>query len=490
MENMENTELVENSSIERDAIQLEVSPKKKNNIIIGMVIGLIVLITGIVGTYLFFNNSKNIMTVTVNKLYKNIDEQLSNLPTGDLNYNIKEDTALIGISAEIKTDIQNFDMLSGTKVNLDLGLDYKNQKLLVNGVLNESSKEILDASLFINKDKVYADLGNLFGNILNIGEFDIWSELESQLNIDTNSIPQIDNDDIIYLVKSIKDSYIDTLNIGKFSKKNDTIEVDGKSVKVKSIVYSLDEDALADTMKSIADSLLDNSKFIDILSKITSLEKSEIRDLIKELKDVNYNEDVTITLYSTGLLNKVIGFELSVDDEIISYVDYNNRIELIADIDLDKYSVLIDKDKDKYDYIVKINKDTILKGTYEELSKTKFSLSVILPEEELSVEIILDIKNDKNKVSGTYDIKVTWVGEYVQLIGDYSFEINKDIDLPNVSSAKAIDSLTEEELEKILKNLDAAASGTVFEEFINGFMESLFPEDNYEYPGNEWDFEI
>ena len=445
--------------------------KKKTGLIVGGIIGLLVLIVGGIGAFVFLNNPKTLMTTTVNKLFKDMDKLLEDLPTTKLEYDLKKDTVAVNANIQVKTDMASFKNYSGAKLKLNAAVDYNNKELTFDASVGDDNKNIADVKAFFKNDNAYASLGKLFEGILDLGPIDL-EELFSYEEIEA-AIPDFGVEDIRYMLTTAKDAFNSTLDIGVFETENDTIDFDGKELKVKKVIYTLKEDEFNDTMKAIADYLIADAKFVETLDKMLgNNDKGATKDLIRELKDAEIKDRITITLYTTGIFNSVIGFEITEEDITLQAIEKNGKTEILLDDGDQKFEVFVEQNKDTYDFTLKVEGDKYLSGTYTEHSDKKASLELVLPDLDLKINVEIDnYKIESKKAAMSFDVKITYDGEYVQVIGDYNMEVGKKLEMPSFDGAKDVSSLTEEEMGTILDNFTKAAEGTIFEDLITMLLE-------------------
>ena len=107
-------------------------------------------------------------------------------------------------------------------------------------------------------------------------------------------------------------------------KESTEVDVVDKEIKVTKNSYELDDKALSDIIRSVADQLLDDDDFISNLSDTFDIDKSDIKDTLKEIKrdakDIEYDDEVVINVYTRGILNNFAGFSFEIEnDEYFTY---------------------------------------------------------------------------------------------------------------------------------------------------------------------------
>jgi len=105
-------------------------------------------------------------------------------------------------------------------------------------------------------------------------------------------------DDIKKSLNNLRDSIINAIDKKNIKYKYDKLNIDGEDIRVIKYEYDFDKEALNDFYNKIADDLLKNYDFIEIISKIFNIEPKEIENKIKEAKSSFTKADsFTITIY-------------------------------------------------------------------------------------------------------------------------------------------------------------------------------------------------
>jgi len=447
--------------------------KKSYKGIIIAVCGVLILFGAVFGAYSYFNNPKQVMTAAINSLYNKVDDSLKELEKiQKFEFDPNKDSVAMDFNASLNTNYEEIKMLNGLKFGVNATMDMKNKKAIVGANVSENSKEIADGTFYFTDDKIYASIGKIFDKILLV---------EKNFNFDDNfsfDFSEFEDfaknysiDDGRYILKTIKDAFIDSLDKDLFETEKDTIELDGKDIDVKSITYVINKDVI----KSLADKLLDDAKFIDKLSELSGLDKSEVKDGLKDLKN-NDIEKFNLTIYTAGFFNTVSGLEIKSGKDFVRVISQGKFTEAVVKISGEEVKVFIEEtDKDVFKIVAKNGKTDLFKATVKSLSAEKIDLSV--ETEDLSFSILLSLKTEKTKVSGDYEFKYDDGDIELAVKGSYSMIVNKAMNFPKFDDAIYYEDLSEEDLTEILDNLEAAIKNTSLEELLDAYV----PTDEYDY---------
>lgn len=336
-------------------------------------------------------------------------------------------------------------ILTSPKAIFSKIINNDNLKLTENSVENKAAKTNINFKLN-TKDELYKDTTDLLKNINLEFSYDINNEEELIYNLKATyknksilDAKAISKKDITYL--SLKDVYDKVLSIT--TKEENTDEISTEVYKeiyisiTNALIESLKDATYEKTItkynskyvtkatlkiddklvKNICDKLLKDDKFITNISNITKISSEEVTDEINEImsytNDINANINLYLSLLSTEVLSVEIGNQ------------FNN--------------ITIDLDNNQYKYKIISESDEVLSG-YIETKET-------------------------NKVK-TCTLGIYEPTTQVNITATISIEPISKLETFDITGSKDIDSLTEEESNKILE-------GVYKQEGINLLIEDL-----------------
>ena len=246
------------------------------------------------------------------------------------------------------------------------------------------------------------------------------------------------------------------------------LDLGDDSFKATKHSYILDEDAIQELVEVVCEYLLDDDDFVKVLSDVTGLEKSAIKDTLKEAKksasDIEFDEEIAINIYTKGLFNKAVGFGIEYEgDEYVTYLVDGKNAELVIDNHMDdeyskmKLVVTIEEDGKEQALTVKYNGEKLATGTIRELSEEVIDMSVTIEEEDVkgTFDIYLKATEKDDKISGEYKLKASVDDEYISLKGNYGIAAQSKLDKVDTKQAVDVDDYDDSELEdKILKKIE------------------------------------
>ena len=441
---------------------------------------------------------KSVFKGAINKVYKLSNTALDSYETYLEEYDLTENAAHITGDFAIETNLEDFDGYELDKISLgfDIGVDYKSEILKVGADL-KGKKEKISFDAAYQKDEMYI-ASSLFEEILKID-----SEMMSELGIevDFNELKEqiktyekeydSDPETYEYIVKSIKDALIKALDSEYMEKEKDTIDVLDKELRVTKNSYVFKDKSVKAMLKTVAEELLDDKDFAKKMADAMGVEKSDVKELLKQIKksasDIDFDEKLAFNIYTKGLFNSLAGIGLEVEGkEYISMYTDGKNVEITFDNhEKDEYSaqklvITIEKDGKGYKAKVKENKEKILEMNIKEATDETIDMTMTAYEEgekAASIGIYLNVVQKKNTFSGSYKFKVTEgeSKEYVGFSGKYTIAIEKELDEMKVKNAVSIEELDTEKvsanIEKVMEKDEAL--GAILKDTIEELEEEM-----------------
>lgn len=233
------------------------------------------------------NSIKIFIDTSLNKLENTITD--SGTTSGDLTININGDTT----SKEGKI----FKILNNLDLNINYGIDTKENITDVNIKTNYYSDELVDANIYIEDGNIYLYLNELYSKYI-----------KYNYKKDNSNSNKISNEDYKIIVSSIRTALNESLKEEYFTKS--WTKVNGKSVNKVELL--LDDKNIKIINENIINNLKNNNKFISSFSRIINKEETEVKKLLdNEVKKINNNKylDTKISLYTS--ITKFVMLEVS-----------------------------------------------------------------------------------------------------------------------------------------------------------------------------------
>lgn len=473
--------------------------KKRNVLGIALIAAIIIILAIGLGYKVISNNPTNILKNSINNAYKDFKDELKDYDKKKNGFNITKDTFKINGDIEFSGDY--FKDLKDNKISFVAGLDYPNKLIEGEATLEEDGKNLLNATVWNKDDKLYIKSNNLFDNTYVMDDFNFEEEFDlSELEDLMEEMNEVSTDDIDYLVKEFKDALIKSLDKDEMTKEKETIDINDISVKTTKISYNIDKTSTKELMTSLSDILVENDEFVSKLAKLTDVEKNDIKDSLKELKDKENYEDMPkgeFNVYLTGINNKAVKVELKLDSITLSYSEYKDNVyALISEKQSNtKIEVIGKTEKKVTDIEVKYNKEKIATLTVRQFDEEGIDLDY-----DINIEDVIEAKGSlkitsKEKSKTEYDgvIEFSINGNIDNEELDFGINMNytiktgekiADYDTNDAIPEDEITKEDEKKLEDALEELKNSGFGTLFKDL----SLDLSTDDNKD--NNSDDFDI
>ncbi len=456
------TPVEETPVVETPVPEAPVTKKPSLGLLIIPAIVVLVLLVGIIAR-VATSSPKAVFKTSINNSYKDVSKYLKKLDKFMEVFDAQEKAISFKGDLKFSTDREDYteSEIKDLNISFEAGLDLKHEEF-INGITLEGDKESFGETIYYTEGQSFVkasfledvyqftddDSGLLF-NLLGledqgIGElFEIYKEKEEDIDIDPETYD--------YLLKTVKNAVNKSLDSKSMKKEKGSFEVDGKNVKATKVSYIFTKSSTKDLVNKVVDRLLNDDKFIDKLADSTGLEKADIKDYLKEMKDsakeIDFDEDIIVNIYIKGLFNKVVGFSLEYDEkEYFTVFTDGKTTEAIYDNHAKddyrtKLVVTAVKNKKETEVTVKYNKDKIATATIRKFEEKVVDFDVIIysDEEKSTISVYLTGEQKKNVVSGEYKLKAKAQGEYEEISGSYTLEASDELSGFKVDDAKKYD---------------------------------------------------
>lgn len=277
------------------------------------------MIIGCLGFGYFYCNLPNVIfNKSLDKVYKSALSEDKDMKTISLQYELNTNIELSN-----SEDNEIFNIINAISLNGKVNVDLENEFAFVNLDTKYDNKELINADFYMKDNKGYVLLHDIYDKYISV---DI--EETKEITFDKESY-EIVSKEIIEAVKgSLKKEY--------FTKEKAEIKVNDKSVTATKNILTINNDNKKEIMNSIVNYLKESEEYLDNMAEISNKTEDElITELDEMLKDEEEKEDyeLEVSIYTSGLLNKVVSFDLSVNennDEMLSMTYIDNEIVIKA----------------------------------------------------------------------------------------------------------------------------------------------------------------
>lgn len=371
-----------------DENNANVKKNKKKGLIIGGIVVVLLLLVGTLTYFLMPVKPKKVFTTAIQEVYEASKSNFNGIFGGKY-------TFVTDIHSQKENEEKILEIINNLKISMDYGMDAKSKKMHITLDGDYKDKELLQATIDVQESNAYVFLQDIYSKNLLVpieGMDEIFKMLE-KMNEYEVILKHVKN----ALDKSLKEEY--------FSKENATITLNGKSVKVTENKLILDEKNQKELAYSLSDEL-NNEEFIESFSRISEMDKEEVKEMLKDMKENVELEDGTlyVSIYTKGINNEFAGIEFKDNKDTIS---------------------ILKNTETNYSYEIKVD-DKNYKG----------DVDIKIKDKDVNMKVSFDIEG----ISGSVTM---------------NFVENKKVSLPEIDTTNAIpvENLSESEAMEILNNL-------------------------------------
>lgn len=365
--------------------------KKGNNklIIIAIILLLLLAATGVL-VYCKLVNSKNIFKTLINDTFTYLEENINYSDTASGTFSLK-----VGGTSSDSPANNMLDIMSKLELSGNYGIDYKNKLMNIDIATKYENEKLVNASIYTENGNGYVGLEEIYDKYIKI-------PIENYDSI-FNNIDK--NDDYKVVFKSINKALTNSLKDEYFTKEKATVD----SVKTTKTTLKLSEENYNSIKKEFINKLLNDNEFLKSFSSISEKSVDDIKtELNKSLEEDDF-EGVNISIYTKGLKNEFVKFEIADSTD----------------------SIVITKDNDTYNYELTEDKKVTYDGS-------------------------LKITGDKNNATCTFTINDKKENNTITLNFKSTTKYNTAISKVDVSNSIAYENITQEDTNnittKILEN--------------------------------------
>lgn len=443
-----------NNDNQGEANKNTTEPIEKKSSVAGTIITILILLVfaAIIG-YLFWSNKpKNIFVTSINKMYSDFNTYVKDFKSNRIVELSRNNVIIYNTNIKFDSDVSELDefadLLKGLTINYILGMDQKNEKMNINFDIKSDENELMNLKLYNESNLLYL----------------LDEKLDKYIIID-NVDPSIINkektkDEILYLIEKVKDLFIKSLKEEYFDKEEESLIINNEVVDTKKTTLMINDKRLKEILIFIINGLKSDEHSIEAIITInnSNINKEEILEIFDKIleeckkQDLLLDGEIILELYSKGLFNKVVKYNLmlkyndnygKLKDTRISYVLYTEKNKAVKELMfkkgiIAKAKLLIKSGDDKNTY------DLILYDSIgEEISNIIFDIK------SKKTELVID-KKFNNKIDVNILIKDI---SRVENKNDINIGVSIDTDiivggeLEEIDDSKVvrIDDLTEEE---------------------------------------------
>lgn len=428
-------------------VKLEYSKKPINYKKIFITIFVLILL-GIIGfgVYRFLTNKKLILYKAAENTYSYISDIVYDVKDGPyLNFSDTKafrTSFIYDMGITYDKELIDFetasllDTLDNIKFNETLEIDKKNNLLKHSFRSTYSGNKMFEMYGYGDIDGFNFKIKDVLGKYLRVPTTHLSKLLEEDGSTKTRTN---------LISKKIIKSVFNKINEEDLEKIKDKINIDGKEIEVNRISYTLNDSEMSSLLLAVLNELRADEEFINEGSTLFGITNAEFINEIDNLSDsietnanILNNKPFTINIYTKGIFNKIVKYEVKTDDYIIEYTNGSKVKEIsIKESEKTLYSISTDSndpEKIKYNIVFKDYKIEATKLLNEDKVVYEYSIEGF-KDKLVSGNIIFEKDQANHSLAGSIRINFN---EYTK----------DDMEIINFSSTLTYNVKEEDDLEK------------------------------------------
>lgn len=430
---------------------------KKNVVVVILTAILSIMIIVVLGVVIYNKvfNTEAIFKRGVDVVYDNASKLLSNqiIPEYDYEKDIVnvQSNFTYEPSEDIKT-LMGVNDLENLKLTIDATTDYANQNSLAKISYQENNSSLLDLALQMDTQAMYIDLQDIFSQILMTKLPDDYQVTYNEM-IESMQTSKDYNKDMLELLDITRGIVKDQIDKKYITKEDVAVTINNVNYNVTKNKYTLEGEDLYNTFLQIFNSMNENDRINEILTKhnlgtmqdlITSLESSK--------NDITQNK-LIISLYGQGGLTPV-GIELNINDDLtIQYLNIKDNYYFKYETPSTNENIVLEglKNSDgQINLTYSLNEEDMATITYQENAQNKkIGIESMDKKSNLQIEYNKENENQELQIAGL--LEEVDLGTLTITVAPSKVDsLTSEID---TSNAIDIESLTEEQQLELQLNL-------------------------------------
>lgn len=342
--------------------------------------------------------------------------------------------------------------------NLGLGVNNLNFKLeLAENKTDKVSRYFLDSKLdnqsllqvdsYLKDNKLYLTIDDIFDKYY-YTNVDYISLFENSTN----------TEDIDILLKEVKNAIKEVMTDDKFNKEKLNAQVDDDFENLTRISLNVTDKLLSDIFSQVINNIKNNESSLNALVNIMQEDNETVikmlNETLQDLEDVTGEVLFTYNIYYKNI-NAIRKVELISGDKIITYTGNDNTYKLKFDeVNSNLFTLVIKESKnDNYELSLK-SEELNLQGNITK-NNNIYHMNFDLKDGQgtslgtLGINYIMENSTqDQIKISYNYEGQ-----EFITLSVTSKFSFGEIVSLPNLSTSKDFNAITEDETMNIMNNL-------------------------------------
>ncbi len=388
----------------------------------------------------------------VNTLNTNLDDMSDNFDDDYLEYKFG-----------ITSNMEELKAINNKKIGFGVGID-RNTKLGYATLFTEKDNERYGLDILQKDNDEYIHFTGSEKYLLTeeVSQDDIFTSVVDMFD----ELSSIKTDDYKYIVTTNGNILKELITEEMLKSKFEEIKINNQELKVVRNTLEFDKDSMSEFLKRFSEKTLEDDKLIKLYAELFEVSNNDIKDVFKDIVEVEDNYSLTINIYSYKG-NQIVGFDVEENGFVVmSYYNLDGNFNIHINLTEDECdenedcvlgeNVIIDligtKQEDYTKVEINYNDEEIATLKVREFSLKKMDLDYRIIFNDLVIDG--DFYYEKKEMIEKLDLMLEFGGEFIRI----SVESNNDDSLiPEIPTNNIVnysDNLFSQEYEYFLERLE------------------------------------
>lgn len=451
--------------------------KKNHNImILAIVLSAVSIVLVAIG-FQKFSSPKTVMLQSVSNFASNMKEVVEKLESNFATQMEKQDKVKVDGTLELEVDPSLGIGMDNLTMNFVYAEDSSKQNSTIDLSMLMGENGLFDLDMIMADSKLYFDLKEITETYY-YTDFDYVSLFEDVATVDYSK-----------LIDIVKDNFTERVEQDKIEKSKEKIKLGDKEKNTTKLSYRITNKMINDVLSGILEDIKNDKDLLENLVKMSGVTTEEFTASIDEalngIKDIEGETYFYYNVYYYGF-NNIVMEEVADDTVSIQYYHYDKTEEIIVMSEgQEMFYIQMVENGDKTDIDGNLVGYTFSGSYQEQENGLAMDLTVNVGTDQLTLSLISSREESAEEFHSTAEIKITGnlqgvdLGEGMTVRCDLVYTLGEDVQVPDLSGAKDVNLMTEEEMNTIITNIqNHPFLSMVYESLMN----SASGTDNYDDP--------
>ncbi len=424
--------------------------KKHLIMILAIVLSVLSICLAVIG-FKSFSSPKTVMLQSVSNFASNVKDSLTQVESTFIKQIADQDRVKLDGTLEVEIDpalelgIENFG------INFAYTEDEGEEKTTIDMAMVSGENSLFDLDMIMADSKLYFDLKEITENYYYM-DFDYISLFENVASIDYGK-----------LVDIAKDNFTAQIDQDKIEESKQEITLGDKKKKATKLSYRVTNQMINATLSGMLEDIENDQELLDNLAKMNGVSKEEFLDSIDQaiqgMQDIQGESYFYYNVYYYGF-NNIVMEEITDDTISLQYYHYDQTEEIIVMSEgQELFYIQMVENGNKIDIDGNLSGYTFSGNYQKQQNGGSIELTLELGTDRLTLALSTSNMENKDQLRSKVELKITGnfqgvdLKEGITIRCDAAYTYGEEVQLPDLSGAKDINMMTEEEMNTIITNI-------------------------------------